>query len=139
MSALKLVISGSYRKHLSELYALKSFLTAKGFEVLSPSGEKALNPGEEFVILNSDPLEDPRILQDSIFAKMRQASFQVVLNKDGYLGKASILEIGYAISLGLQVLTIERVEDPNIAAYTRCFDEVFPDWKQEDCTRQRTS
>lgn len=129
MTALKVVISGSYRKHLKELYELKSFLTARGFEVLSPSGDKALNPRDEFVILNTDPVEDPRILQDSIFAKMRQASFQVVLNKDGYLGKASVLEIGYAISLGLQVLTTEPVDDPNIAAYTRGFHEVFSEWK----------
>ncbi len=73
-------------------------------------------------------MQDHRILQDSVFAKMRQASFQVVLNKDGYLGRAAVLEIGYAISLGLQVLTIEPVDDPNIAAYTRDFRAVFPDW-----------
>jgi hypothetical protein len=40
MTALKLVISGSYRKHLKELYELKRFLTSRGFEVLSPSGDK---------------------------------------------------------------------------------------------------
>lgn len=55
---------------------------------------EAVNPCEDFVILKDDPIKDPRILQDSIFAKMRRASFHVMLNKDGYIGHATTLELG---------------------------------------------
>lgn len=126
MAQLKTVISGSYRKHLAELIALRSELEQHGVEVLAPVCGEAVNPCEEFVILKDDPIKDPRILQDSIFAKMRQASFHVMLNKDGYIGRAATLELGYAIAIGLQILTTEPVDDPNIAPYTRLYHNVFP-------------
>ncbi len=121
------VISGSYRKHLTQMFNIKSFLEDKGITVLSPVGSHAVNPGEEFVILDADPLHDERILQDSVFAKIRKSSFLVVLNKDNYIGKAALLEIGYAIAQGLQVLTVEPVDDPNIKPYTRNIKDVFKD------------
>ena len=127
MSQLKTVISGSYRKHLAELIKLKQFMQSKGVEVLAPVCGEAINPADEFVILSDDPIEDPRLLQDSIFSKMRQASFHTLLNKDGYLGRAATLELGYAIAIGLQILAVEPVTDPNIAPYTRLLEEVFGD------------
>ncbi len=125
LSSLKTVISGSYRKHLKEMYLIKDSLNKNGIDVLAPVSESVLNPGEEFVLLDMDPVGDHRILQDSIFAKMRQSSFLVVANKEGYLGKAALIEIGYAIALGLQILTLEPIEDPNIKPYCRLLTEVF--------------
>ena len=107
------------------MYSIKDNLSKHGIDVLAPVSESVLNPGEEFVILDMDPVEDHRILQDSIFAKMRQSSFLVVANKEGYIGKAALIEIGYAIALGLQILTLEPVEDPNIKPYCRLLTEVF--------------
>jgi len=125
-SSLKTVIGGSYRKHLKILMQLKKNLQNEGIVVLSPVGELALNPKEEFVLLDADPVHDPRILQDSIFAKIRTASFHVVANVGGYIGSAAKLEMGYAIANGLQILTIEPVDDPNLAPYCRLITEVFP-------------
>ena len=122
---LTTVISGSYRKHLAQLYTLKNQLEAANIRVLSPVGSHAVNEGEEFIILNSDPVEDPRTLQDSVFTKIRNSSFLTVCNVDGYIGKAALLEIGYAIANGLQILTLEPVDDPNIAPYARCLHDVF--------------
>lgn len=45
----KTVISGSYRKHLHELMRLKKYLQTHGVLVLSPVGEEAKNPEEEFI------------------------------------------------------------------------------------------
>lgn len=125
--SISTVIIGSFRKHLKEIMALKSYLEASGISVLSPVGTHAVNPADEFIILNADPIQDKRVLQDSVFAKIRRSAFLVVFNKDGYLGKAAIMEIGYALSLGLQILTLEEVEDPNIRPYTRRIAELFPD------------
>lgn len=121
------VISGSYRRHLAEMFALKSYLEQKAITVLSPVGTKATNPGEEFILLDADPIQDRRLLQDSIFAKMRRSTFLVVLNKDRYLGNAALLEIGHAIALGLRVLTLEPVDDPNVQPYTQLLREIFVD------------
>ena len=49
----------------------------------------------------------------------------MVANKEGYIGKAALIEIGYAIALGLQILTLEPVEDLNIKPYCRLIADVF--------------
>jgi hypothetical protein len=95
------VISGSFRKHLKELMLLKAALQKNHVTVLSPAGHAATNPSEEFIVLDSDPVTHPKLLQDSVFAKIRRSTFLVVANIDGYLGKAATLEIGYAISVGI--------------------------------------
>lgn len=120
------VISGSYRKHLAELSKLKSVLESHGVAVLSPSGELAINPAEEFIILDSDPIEDHKVLQDSVFAKIRRSTFLVVANVDGYLGRAAVLEMGYAIAHGLTIYTLESVNDPNLLPYCKLLSDVFP-------------
>ena len=86
------VISGSYRRHLAGMYGLKRLLERKGIHVLSPVGDGAINPGEEFVLLDADPIHDHRTLQDSVFAKIRRSSFLVGFNREGYLGKAACRE-----------------------------------------------
>lgn len=119
------VISGSYRRHLPQMYALKTILEARGITVLSPVGSIAINPGQEFVLLDADPVHDHRTLQDSVFAKIRRSSFLVSCNRDGYVGKASLLEYGYAIAFGIPILTLEPADDPNIVPYTRALSEII--------------
>ena len=126
------VISGSYRRHLADMYALKRLLERKGIHVLSPVGDGAINPGEEFVLLDADPIHDHRTLQDSVFAKIRRSSFLVGFNQGGYLGKAALIEFGYAISIGIPILTLEPVEDPNIAPYTRLLADVIGPFEVKD-------
>ncbi len=126
------VISGSYRRHLVGMYALKRILERKGIHVLSPVGDGAINPGEEFVLLDADPIHDHRTLQDSVFAKIRRSSFLVGFNQDGYLGRAALLEFGYAISQGISILTLEPVEDPNIVPYTRLLADVIGPFELND-------
>jgi hypothetical protein len=119
------VISGSYRRHLPGMYRLKRLLERKGITVLSPVGDGAINPGEEFVLLDADPIHDHRTLQDSVFAKIRRSTFLTSFNEDGYIGKAALLEYGYAISIGIPILTLEPAEDPNIKPYTRLLSDVI--------------
>ncbi|WP_231348680.1 TIR domain-containing protein [Bacillus mycoides] len=134
---LKTVISGSYRKHFKELLLIQSFLEEENIEVLAPTSRGIVNPKEEFIILDEDPLTDHRTLQDSVLAKIRASSFLVVANVDDYIGKAATFEMGYAVSLGIQILTIETVKDPNLAGYCRLLEEVFPKWKEykETCRK----
>jgi hypothetical protein len=50
----------------------------------------------------------------------------VVANYEQYIGKAALIEMGYAISLGMMILTLEPVEDPNLRPYCREIKEIFP-------------
>lgn len=122
---LTTVISGSFRKHLGHLYILRDELQLRRVDVFSPIGSGAVNEGEEFIILDQDPIADHRILQDAVFSKIRRSSFLTVANIDGYIGKTACLEIGYAVATGIQILTFEPVDDPNIAAYSRTLVDVF--------------
>lgn len=125
-NALQTIISGSYRKHFDEMLALKRALVTESVLVTAPVSDIVVNVGEEFALLDEDPIEDPRALQDSIFAMIRRSSFLVLANVHGYLGTAATMEVGYAIAQGLQILTLEPMNDPNIAGYTRTLSEVFP-------------
>ena len=129
-AALYTVISGSFRKHLKQIVQLKEALKKYQVVVLSPSGSAAINPDEEFIVLDSDPVTHPKLLQDSVFAKIRRSTFLVVANVDGYLGRAAVLEIGYAIALGITVYVLEEVDDPNLKPYCRLLEEVFPDLQE---------
>ena len=126
-AALNTVIGGSFRKHLKQIVSLKKALENRKVNVLSPAGHSAINPDEEFIVLDSDPVLDPKMLQDSVFAKIRRSTFFVVANVNGYLGKAAILEMGYAIATGITIFTLEPIEDPNLKPYCRLLKEVFPD------------
>lgn len=114
------------------MYRLKRLLERKGITVLSPVGDGAINPGEEFVLLDADPIHDHRTLQDSVFAKIRRSSFLTAFNQDGYLGKAALIEYGYAISVGIPILTLEPIEDPNIKPYTRLLSDVIGQFELND-------
>jgi hypothetical protein len=126
-AALFTVISGSYRKHLRQIVRLKQILEHLHVVVLSPSGDVAVNPDDEFIILDSDPVSHPKLLQDSVFAKIRRSTFLTVANVRGYLGCAAVLEIGYAIGLGISIYTLEPIEDPNLAPYCTSLKDVFPE------------
>lgn len=125
-SSITTVISGSFRKHLGLIYSLKKELEKEGIEVVSPHGNASVNPEDEFVILDADPVESPELLQSSIFAKIRTCTFLVIANFDGYMGNAGILEIGYALAVGIKVYSLEPVTDPNLAPYITLLNEVLP-------------
>ena len=125
-SIIKTVISGSFRKHLEEIINLKSDIESLGIQVLSPSGNLAKNPEDEFIILDSDPLDHPEIIQASVFNRIRNSTFLVLANFNDYLGRAATLEVGYAIGIGIKVYSIEKVSDPNIAPFCSPLEIVLP-------------
>ena len=130
--SVKTVLSGSYRKYFNEMVQIKKYLENKGVDVLAPICNEALTPNDEFVLLLQDFVKHPRILQDSIFAKIRNSSFLVLCNFDGYIGNAAVFEMGYAASLGIQILSINEVVDPNLAAYCQPMNSVFNDFNVKD-------
>ncbi|MCM0605088.1 MAG: hypothetical protein KA715_03285 [Xanthomonadaceae bacterium] len=134
MNSINTVISGSYRKHFKEMIEIKNFLQSEHINVLAPVSEGIVNPGQEFIILNEDPVHDPRTLQDSILAKIRMSTFLILANVDGYIGKAATFEMGYAVSQGIQILSLEPVKDPNLSGYCRLLESVFPNWVQKNST-----
>lgn len=120
------VIIGSFRKHLSEIISIKNLLELSNIKVLSPVEDKITNPEEEFIFFESDLILDPKFLQDAVFSKIKQSTFVVVANVNGYLGRATTMEIGYAIAEGIPIYTLEPMEDVHISPYSRLLIDIFP-------------
>lgn len=57
---MKVVISGSFRKSLTEIIELKEQLESKGIEVLNPKSKTTIdnNDNPEFVLFASEKNED---------------------------------------------------------------------------------
>lgn len=120
------VVVGSFRKHLNHALSLKQQLENHKVKVLSPANASVINPDDEFVIFSTDPVTHPKLLQDSVFNKIKRSTFIVVANVNGYLGKATLMEIGYAIASGVDIYTLEPVNDPNLIPYCKLLSDIFP-------------
>jgi len=60
---MKCVICGSFRKFYAEVVKTISIFEHRGIKVLSPTKSKIINPGEPFVILESDQSLDIRAIE----------------------------------------------------------------------------
>ncbi len=106
-----------------------SFLQKSGITVLSTTDgatDKITHGG--FVFLTSDIIKFPRVLQDSFFSNIKQSAAHVVVNVNGYLGLASVMEIGFSVANGVTVYSICPVRDATISLYVRNIEEIFPDF-----------
>lgn len=136
-SSMPAVIIGSFRKHLDEIIEIKNKLEKCGVLILSPIDDDVVNPDDEFILFKSDQVTDPKLLQDSVFNKIKHSTFIVVANIGGYIGRAGTLEIGYAIAHGITIYTLEPVTDVHIAPYCRLITEVFPHCRLTENTTQK--
>jgi len=106
------VICGSFRRHLAQIVKLKTLLEEKGIGILSPAGSVGVNHGEEFIVLDSDPIDHHKLLQDSVFAKIRRSTFIITANFDGYLGKAALMEFGLQSLKAFRFTRLSRLQIP---------------------------
>lgn len=136
---LRAVIIGSFRKHLPAILQIKEELEKKNILVLSPTGSRPVNKEDEFVIFDSDYITNPRLLQDSVFSKIRHSTFVVVANINGYIGKATILEIGYAIASNINIYTFEPTLDLHLSPYCKNLEEIIPEIKQKITNENKES
>lgn len=99
------VVSGSYRKHLDFIGFTVDHLRQIGFRVLAPLSVVATNPGDEFVILQTDDrAKTPLQLEIAFLRNLRSADLLVVANLDGYLGLSAAVECAYAALQGISIL-----------------------------------
>lgn len=114
---LSIVISGSFRKHYKDICVMIKNFESQGIEVLSPRHSAVVNPGEDFVLLETDKTTCPEKLEREHLNAISQASALYLYNPDGYLGLSSAMEIGWALALGKPIYVKEFCEDGTL----RCF------------------
>lgn len=125
---MKCVISGSFRKFYNDIAKLAGEFESRGMKVLSPKISRVKNPGEDFIILESDETSDIKELEQQHLNAIQEANFLYVYNPDGYLGQSTTLEIGYALGLGKPVYAFEKPSDETLSRFVekRSVNLFFP-------------
>lgn len=104
-------ISGSFRKHLPYILEVKQYLTRQNIQVLSPRFTEPKNPGDEFVVFEGEENATPIELERYHLNAITKSDALIVCNPNGYVGASSMIEIGYAQSLGKRIIYVQKPEE----------------------------
>jgi len=104
----KVVILGSFKKHYEQIKETIDCFIANGFEVLSPQKSNIINPNDEFVLFDTDISHDPKILEEIVLKKMREANIIYICNVNGYIGRSVGFELGNSINMRDKVYFLEK-------------------------------
>jgi hypothetical protein len=129
---LKAAVSGSFHRHMVGVYAAVSELSAQGVNVLSPSDARVVDNLDDFLFVASDKLRSISLVQNRHFESVRESNFLWLVCPDGYTGVSASAEVGFAIAVGVPVLSTTLPSDvtlcryvvkvPSIAAAVRAFN-----------------
>jgi NTP pyrophosphatase (non-canonical NTP hydrolase) len=115
--ALRVVLTGSYRRDPNGLSAVFAQLIALGCTLASPESVDFVTERNGFVLTESEIGSEPHSIEDLHLDAMRAADFVWLHSPDGYIGLSASLELGFAIALGIPVFTATPPADPIAASY----------------------
>lgn len=108
----KVVICGSFRKHLALVKEVYDYCRKKDIEVLSPKNlqfESVFN--ESFVLFHGEKVADEREtywIEHKHTEAIRDADAVVICNNEGYIGPTTIYEMGFAQALGKRIIFVDE-------------------------------
>lgn len=107
---LSVTVSGSFNKDFGKIQKKVRQFQDEGIEVLAPPISKIVGNKDGFVTLESDK-GVPHQIESEYLEAISRSDFLYVVNTNGYIGRSVSLEIGYAISKGIPVYSMEKPED----------------------------
>ena len=105
------VLSGSFRKHLDYILKIKQTLVKRGVKILSPRFEEPKNPNEEFAIFLGEEGMSPLELKRYHLNMIDNCDALIVCSAHGYVGASTLVEIGYAQSIGKRIIFTEKPKE----------------------------
>jgi hypothetical protein len=92
---MKVVISGSFRKHLDDIMLLKEKLESDGIEVLKPVNADTINnvDNPEFVKFKGEERKTEEQLQEEYDIDISHSDAHIIFDKDGYIGSSALREL----------------------------------------------
>ena len=111
---MKVVISGSFRKHLQGILKLKKELEERGIEVIKPNRVKTIKNIEnpDFVKFEGEENIHPYILEREYFDAIEECDAHIIYNQDSYLGQSVTYELGVSMGKG-EKTKVYFIERPN--------------------------
>ena len=111
-------MSGSYRKHLSDIEGGIRALEKAGIRVLAPRHVTVKKVDGDFVHLQGDAGQ-PVSLEKRHLSQIKRSDLLYVVNPGGYIGQSTALEIGFALAIGVPVYCKEPPSDVVLQGLTR--------------------
>ena len=95
---MKVVISGSFRRHLQGILNLKDELEKRGITVLKPDKIQTVeNPDRpDFVKFEGEEVIPPLVLEMQYLKAIRECDAHIIYNEDSYFGNRALRELGYS-------------------------------------------
>lgn len=113
----KVVVSGSFNRHMEQVQKDVTALKGLGASVLSPAEPNVVGSAEGFVFLESDTRKSVRGIQDRHLEAIRASDFLWVSAPDGYVGISASMEIGFAAACGVPVYCGAALRDATLCHY----------------------
>lgn len=116
---MKIVISGSFSKHYSEIKKLIIEFEKEEVLVLSPKISKIVNPGEKFPILLSDTVQNPKEIEKQHLDAIYHSDALYICNPDGYVGSSSSMELGWALAFNKPIYSQVKINDFSLEMFVQ--------------------
>ncbi|OGD61186.1 hypothetical protein A3A71_01150 [Candidatus Berkelbacteria bacterium RIFCSPLOWO2_01_FULL_50_28] len=104
-------IIGSYRKHLDGIIKIKAELELQGVRVLSPRFTQPINRDDEFITFVGEEKMTHSEIEKVHLDSITKSDAVIVCDKGGYVGNATLFEIGYAYALGKRIIFTSKPEE----------------------------
>ncbi len=108
------VLHGSLRKHYKEIKRVRELFTQAGIEVLAPADSEITAVKDGFVVLESDRVRDPRMIELMYLHHLKHLGadgFSYFVNPNGYIGKSVSYELGIAQLSNVKCFFAEKPEE----------------------------
>lgn len=114
---IRATLSGSFHKDNEGLQRAYDELITNQCQVLSPHRLDFVDQSALFVRDTAERDESVKSLEMHHLLAIRQSDFVWVHAPDGYIGKSTAMEIGYAIALQKPIFTDQDIEDHTLAVF----------------------
>lgn len=114
---LNVTVSGSFRRHLAPITTAVETFTTLGCRVLSPEDPRVVDSFGEFLFVASDRFRTIRTVQNRHLAAIGASHFLWLVDPDGYVGQSASMELGFAVALGIPIMSDSTPSDLTLRQY----------------------
>lgn len=107
-------IIGSFNKHYETICDVANLFKQNGIQVLAPDISKIVSNKDGFAVLKTNEISDAVLIEREFLEKCLKSDFIYVCNKNGYLGKTVMMELGYFLGKGQEVFFMETPNEEKI-------------------------
>lgn len=129
---VRAVLSGSFRKDAAGLRRAYDELVACGCQVLSPHRLDFDDLNTLFVRDKAEEGLSEEFLEKHHLTAIKQADFLWVHAYQGYIGKSTAFEIGYALAHDVPIFCASNIGEPGLASFIHVVPSVYEAIKSQE-------